>query len=328
MQRVEHIDYLKGFAILMVLLGHIFIAKAPAGTHYPFCEMIYSFHMSLFFFVSGFLAYKTNKIKEKGAVFFLKKRAVSLLVPYLFWLLIAPYFIKNSYPTNIKELINKFYFIPNLNYWFLPLLFIYNIIYLLYYKLTMGRSKNQELKVYSLICLIGLSIGLVCKQYYVVVYTIYFASFMFGHYLSKYNNLELFITQKHIYGSSAILLCIMWKFFPIEPNGDKFLSLANLVALFICSYTACIVFYTFFKQIHLAKPSKWYLSEMGKYTLALYLLPLFFFTNNFEWTNCYTHALINIEALGIAILQSFIAYGIAKIIDEIPYIRTFLLGKQ
>lgn len=35
-----------------------------------------------------------------------------------------------------------------------------------------------------------------------------------------------------------------------------------------------------------------------------------------------------IEALGIAILQSFIAYGIAKIIDEIPYIRTFLLGKQ
>lgn len=151
---------------------------------------------------------------------------------------------------------------------------------------------------------------------------------MFGHYLSKYNNLELFITQKHIYGSSAILLCIMWKFFPIEPNGDKFLSLANLVALFICSHTACIVFYTFFKQIHLAKPFKWYLSEMGKYTLALYLLPLFFFTNNFEWTNCYTHALINIEALGIAILQSFIAYGIAKIIDEIPYIRTFLLGKQ
>lgn len=41
-----------------------------------------------------------------------------------------------------------------------------------------------------------------------------------------------------------------------------------------------------------------------------------------------SHALINIEALGIAILQSFIAYGIAKIIDEIPYIRTFLLGKQ
>ena len=143
MQRVEHIDYLKGFAILMVLLGHIFIAKAPAGTHYPFCEMIYSFHMSLFFFVSGFLAYKTNKIKEKGAVFFLKKRAVSLLVPYLFWLLIAPYFIKNSYPTNIKELINKFYFIPNLNYWFLPLLFIYNIIYLfISVPLKLGRIKN------------------------------------------------------------------------------------------------------------------------------------------------------------------------------------------
>ena len=58
------------------------------------------------------------------------------------------------------------------------------------------------------------------------------------------------------------------------------------------------------------------------------LKPLFFFTKNFEWTNNYTHALINIEALGIAIVQSFIAYGIAKIIDEIPYIRTLLLGKR
>lgn len=38
MQRVEHIDYLKGFAILMVLLGHIFIAKAPAGMHYHFVK--------------------------------------------------------------------------------------------------------------------------------------------------------------------------------------------------------------------------------------------------------------------------------------------------
>ena len=116
----------------MVLLGHIFIAKAPAGMHYPFCEIIYSFHMSLFFFVSGFLAYKTNQIKEKGIVFFIKKRAISLLTPYLFWLFIAPYFIKNSYPTNIGELMSKFYFIPNLNYWFLPLLFIFNIILFLY----------------------------------------------------------------------------------------------------------------------------------------------------------------------------------------------------
>lgn len=146
MQRIEHIDYLKGFAILMVLLGHIFIAKAPAGTRYPFCEIIYSFHMSLFFFVSGFLAYKTNQIKEKGIVFFIKKRAISLLIPYLFWLFIAPYFIKNSYPTNIGELMSKFYFIPNLNYWFLPLLFIFNIIYLLYHKLTMGGVKIKNLK--------------------------------------------------------------------------------------------------------------------------------------------------------------------------------------
>ena len=83
MQRIEYIDNLRGFAIFLVLLGHIFIAKAPGGTHYPFCEMIYSFHMSLFFFISGYLVYKTNKIREKGTKQYISKKTISLLTPYI-----------------------------------------------------------------------------------------------------------------------------------------------------------------------------------------------------------------------------------------------------
>lgn len=47
--RDETIDVLKGIAILLVVLGHI--AAAPKLT-----SVIYSFHMPLFIFISGYLA--------------------------------------------------------------------------------------------------------------------------------------------------------------------------------------------------------------------------------------------------------------------------------
>lgn len=53
------VDSLKGFAIFLVILGHSIIVF-PIDLHkiYPWCEMLYNviylFHMPLFFFISGF----------------------------------------------------------------------------------------------------------------------------------------------------------------------------------------------------------------------------------------------------------------------------------
>ena len=55
-QRLSYIDELKGFAILMVVIGHIFFFSFRIqGMDYisPWSEIIYSFHMPLFAFLSG-----------------------------------------------------------------------------------------------------------------------------------------------------------------------------------------------------------------------------------------------------------------------------------
>ena len=72
--RLLYIDHLRGFAILLVILGHIYITKAPGNGHYAYADIIYSFHMSLFFFISGFLAFRTNQIKEKGKTQYIIKK--------------------------------------------------------------------------------------------------------------------------------------------------------------------------------------------------------------------------------------------------------------
>lgn len=54
-KRLQYVDFLKGFAILCVVVGHI-------AAFNPKCDLlidfVYSFHMPLFFFISGFLFHK------------------------------------------------------------------------------------------------------------------------------------------------------------------------------------------------------------------------------------------------------------------------------
>ncbi|MFY9242505.1 MAG: acyltransferase family protein [Polaribacter sp.] len=81
-QRINWVDQLKGFGIILVIYGH----NLPVVEGY-----IYSFHMPLFFFIGGL--FHPPKINLK----IVKKRANQILVPYflwscllfLFWLLIG-----------------------------------------------------------------------------------------------------------------------------------------------------------------------------------------------------------------------------------------------
>ena len=52
-KRVDYLDYAKGIAIILVVLGHIF-SGGNIKTY------IYSFHMPLFFIISGYLFNYSN----------------------------------------------------------------------------------------------------------------------------------------------------------------------------------------------------------------------------------------------------------------------------
>ena len=74
--RIHSIDLAKGIAILLVVLGHVsFLPK-------PILAVIYSFHMPLFFFLSGVLLFRK---KEAFGPFLLKKLR-TLIGPYYVFL--------------------------------------------------------------------------------------------------------------------------------------------------------------------------------------------------------------------------------------------------
>lgn len=87
-KHLDWIDYAKGIAILLVVIGHAFPdASAEGGVENEFLRMfrdvIYQFHMPLLFFISGMLTGKILRLETMRVRYgYVKDRAKRLLVPY------------------------------------------------------------------------------------------------------------------------------------------------------------------------------------------------------------------------------------------------------
>ena len=83
--RIEYIDVAKGIGIFLVVFGHV-LWKGKYAIPYAnsICNMIYSFHMPLFFVISG-LCIKESKTLTLQTV---KDMANAYLIPYVVWTVI------------------------------------------------------------------------------------------------------------------------------------------------------------------------------------------------------------------------------------------------
>lgn len=133
--RIPAIDVTKGIGILLVVFAHINYTPVPL-------TYIYSFHMPLFFILSGFL-FQKEKYKSFGQ--FLKNRFYTLICPYLFFyaaaliIKISMTFISDGLSGVLSTEILKAFIqmflawgpsgSPNNPLWFVPCLFCVEVMY-------------------------------------------------------------------------------------------------------------------------------------------------------------------------------------------------------
>jgi polysaccharide biosynthesis protein PslL len=143
-KRIEYLDIAKGIGILLVVLGHndfevisLFIQR-----------LIYSFHMPMFFFLSGYFI--DASVPFWG---FFKKRFHALMKPFLFTLFLIYFasvsFEKMGFNTAItrivKSLYGSGYYLDWVQLWFLPHLFAVSLYAFLFITLV-GRLRNRWVK--------------------------------------------------------------------------------------------------------------------------------------------------------------------------------------
>ena len=82
-KRYTEVDIARGIGILFVVLGHsIKQTGVQAGWIRILTYIIYSFHMPLFFCLSGFVSARLLRMNREERVLYVRSRAKRLLVPY------------------------------------------------------------------------------------------------------------------------------------------------------------------------------------------------------------------------------------------------------
>ena len=134
-ERIDYIDVAKGLGMFLVIWGHI-----KHGGISP--SFVYSFHMPLFFFISGMLFVPS---KYSSFILFLKKKSQSLLLPYIVYSILTWLIWLGYNATSSGSGVNYFfpllqtflaqgstgYLLHNAPLWFITCLFIVEAIFYL-----------------------------------------------------------------------------------------------------------------------------------------------------------------------------------------------------
>lgn len=159
----KKILFLQCFGILLVVLGH-------SGKDIPFLtNWIYSFHMPLFIFISGYLLDYTSKngIDKIDVFNFINKKVKRLLIPYfvISSLAYVPKYLLGKFALRPLDLTFSNYvhgFLypwdnPIIFFWFLPTLFFIMIITIYFIKIFKDNIK--------MILLLSFIISILSKQF-------------------------------------------------------------------------------------------------------------------------------------------------------------------
>ena len=170
-KRIDWLDRTKGFAIILVVIGHVVSNGVSANLlsssgSILLHNAIYSFHMPLFFFLSGYLLYTgadddIKAINRKTVI-----RLLSLVVPYLIFSLLywgVKFAMGGSaavvHSVAITDAIEILYF-PIGEYWFLYALMVYTIINYLAMILSKRAWGINYYHVIGAVCLVSLMLYL------------------------------------------------------------------------------------------------------------------------------------------------------------------------
>ncbi|WP_278849784.1 acyltransferase family protein [Megamonas funiformis] len=212
-KHIESIDVLKGITIVLVVIGHAVQGVASSqhltlNTEYNSIfilkQIIYGFHMPLFFIIAGLFINSWAKRSFKEAI---SQKIVRLVVPYFIWsaiTAIAMQFASNY--TNSGLGIKDFLLspvVPFSQYWFLYVLFFIHIIYYILINIKICNGKLLFLLLSIILYLLNPLVDDIWIFNNLFKYMIFFS---LGSYILDFLNLKQFKCNTIILPTIVFLL--------------------------------------------------------------------------------------------------------------------------
>lgn len=253
-QRLLYLDNLKGFLILLVVLGHCIQTTNADYDHDIVFRYIYAFHMPLFMFVSGWVSYKA--VMEWKMV---KRRFVQLIVPFAAWAVLGAC-IHNDWAGLYSVLLH-----PDNGLWFLwALFFIIVILKVCDSIATRLGMKLEYVAVTAGLLMIATMVLLKFKLFGFQFVAWYFLFYCMGYFGRKHDGVVLTFMHRTAWPCLLLFIGMAWcwmrkdppTFMPAESN-----AIYNYAWKFLTALVAVGAFIPIFRMV--ANRSVLIISKMG-----------------------------------------------------------------
>jgi len=208
-KKIHEIKLLTGISILLVVAGHLASRGAvDIPLYVAFKKMLYKFHMPLFMFLSGFIAfYSYTPIKSRKSYFnFVQKKTTRFLPAYLILsavFILGKYLLSNS--TNfIQSILDALFFPSNSAASFLWYIYV---LYMYYLILPLIFSFKNKLIVFLPFCFV-ISFFDFTKFMALHSFFWYLPFFISGGIVSL--NYNFFNKMSKKFGLLSLLIFIIW----------------------------------------------------------------------------------------------------------------------
>lgn len=275
--RNNTVDIIRGFAMLLVVLGHAMSGTVREFSDSVLFQAIWTLQMPLFIIISGYVTrYSHPLINGIGLWKYVKKRTLAYLLPWLVWSIVVRGLILGQ--TSFLDLKYMLWHMDS-GYWFLITLWTITMIFGMADLLSNKWFKNKTMNVLSHLSISGVGlVGLMALGYFVgmdffaIKLTLYYLPiYLMGYF---YGQIQDWLMErknaKTIINSVLVLSLGLWL---ATINRINFFSgtdnLTMISSRFVASVLGCIAVtglmsgcYIFGRRI---------LNWMGIHTLEIYL---------------------------------------------------------
>jgi fucose 4-O-acetylase-like acetyltransferase len=252
-KRTDWVDIAKAIGIILVVYGHTARGIYNAGINIPVelyqlaDSVVYSFHMPLFFFLSGL--FFINSLEKRGGRAFVFSKVDTIVYPYIIWSIIQGFieaFLSNYTNGSVtySEVLNLFSE-PRAQFWFLYALFVSFLLLALMFSFV---SKRMAIPVFIASIILYLNPEILPDFFMFrfissnlvflmsgVVFSIYFAKLELGKFYIVFSFLIIFILLQFVFHIKLE--------FNYTDKGFSLLFLSTLSILFIISLSQYLSVY-------------------------------------------------------------------------------------
>lgn len=325
-KRIAYLDAIKCLAILMVIDNHIRAGNGFGPYESLSAQMIYAPQLALFFFVSGFLAYKQS-MNIKDVWDNVRRKFVFLVIPALVF----------RVGTDLMNGKNLLGFISGgwHGYWFTFVLFE---CFLLYYLITLAiKNEKWRMGVLLTLSLAGIGMLAINKDFGPAIFdlrrvTKYFQFFVWGTLAMKFLPQYEKLMHNEAFKATVILSFFIALFLLTCDMPSVLHHFLRDVALKYLGTFAIVSFFVCHEEGFL-RPTKAnsLIAFIGQNSLAIYLIHYFFlphFRPIPEWFADLNMITVHLLSMLYTVTITALCLLFIKFLSNSSFIRKYILGKK